>query len=144
MSATGLPVTALLQKWRAGDEHALGELMPLVYDQLRGLAARYLRSERPGHTLRATAVVHEAYLRLIDIDLPFADRVHFYAVAGRLMRRILMDWARSHNRQKRGGGAVHVTTLDDPGGLPSGGDPETLLAIDPGALAARRIRSPQS
>jgi RNA polymerase sigma factor (TIGR02999 family) len=95
-------VTELLRKWSGGDERALEKLMPLVYDQLHRLAAGCMRGERPEHTLRATALVHEAYLRLVDSDLELGDRVQFYAMAARLMRRILVDHARSLNSQKRG------------------------------------------
>jgi len=84
-------------------------LIPLVYDQLRRLASRSLRSERSDHTLRATALVHEAYLRLADADGEWQDRVHFYAVAARVMRSILVDHAKAPHRQKRGGGAEHIT-----------------------------------
>jgi RNA polymerase sigma-70 factor (ECF subfamily) len=95
-------VTELLHKWSGGDERALEKLMPLVYDQLHRLAAGCMRGERPEHTLRATELVHEAYLRLVDSDLELGDRVQFYAMAARLMRRILVDHARSLNSQKRG------------------------------------------
>lgn len=105
-------VTALLRQWGAGDKEALDQLMPLVYDQLRKLASRCLASEKPGHTLRATALVNEAYLRLIDAGASFNDRVHFFAVAARLLRQILVDHARAQNRQKRGAGAQKLT-LDE-------------------------------
>jgi len=105
-------VTKLLRQWSAGNKEALDELMPLVYDQLRKLASRCLASERPGHTLRATALVNEAYLRLVDSGMDFNDRVHFFAVAARLLRQILVDHARTHNRQKRGGGVQNLT-LDE-------------------------------
>jgi RNA polymerase sigma factor (TIGR02999 family) len=112
MSSTSKPVTQLLQELRAGDQRALDELMPLVYNQLRLLAGRFLQSERPDHTLRATALVNEAYLRLVNVDVPWEDRVHFFAMAARMMRRILVDHARSNRRVKRGGGAAKVS-LDD-------------------------------
>jgi RNA polymerase sigma factor (TIGR02999 family) len=96
-------VTQLLQQWRGGNKEALDRLMPYVYDQLRKLASKYLRSERPDHTLRATALVHEAYVRLIDSNVDWQDRVHFFAVSARLLRRILVDHAKSRNRHKRGG-----------------------------------------
>jgi RNA polymerase sigma factor (TIGR02999 family) len=96
-------VTDLLQQWGNGDKEALDKLMPIVYEQLHKLASNCLRSERPDHTLRATALVHEAYLRLVDSDVTFQDRVHFYAVSARMLRRILVDHAKTKNRQKRGG-----------------------------------------
>jgi RNA polymerase sigma factor (TIGR02999 family) len=108
MSADPQNVTILLQQWRGGDQHAFDELMPVVYEELRRLASRCLYAERPGHTLRATELVHEAYMRLMDADIGWQDRAHFYAVAARVLRRILVDYARSHNRQKRGGGEESV------------------------------------
>lgn len=101
-------ITQMLRQWSNGDKAALDELMPLVYDQLHKLAARSLRSERPNHTLAATALVNEAYLRLIDADVPWQDRVHFFAVSARLLRRILVDHARASQRQKRGSGAEMI------------------------------------
>jgi len=95
--------TQLLQQWGAGDRQALDQLMPIVYDQLHKLASNCLRSERPDHTLRATALVHEAYLKLVQADVDWRDRVHFYAVSARILRRILVDHAKSRNRHKRGG-----------------------------------------
>jgi RNA polymerase sigma-70 factor, ECF subfamily len=103
--------TELLQQWGSGNKEALDQLMPLVYEQLRRLAGNCLRAERPS-TLRATALVHEAYLRLVDSDVTFQDRVHFYAVCARLLRRILVDHARSQHRLKRGG-EVEKIPLDD-------------------------------
>jgi RNA polymerase sigma factor (TIGR02999 family) len=103
------PVTTLLLDWRQGNKDALDQLMPIVYEELRRLADRHMRGERQEHTLQTTALVHEAYARLIDVDVPWQDRVHFFAVASRMMRRILVDHAKSRSRQKRGGGAVKVT-----------------------------------
>jgi RNA polymerase sigma factor (TIGR02999 family) len=108
MSADQQLVTSLLQQWSSGNKEALDQLMPLVYDQLRKLASRCLRDERADHTLRATALVNEAYLRLVDANVAWQDRVHFFAISARLLRRILVDHARAHNRQKRGGGAEMV------------------------------------
>ncbi|HSZ60980.1 MAG TPA: sigma-70 family RNA polymerase sigma factor [Terriglobales bacterium] len=105
-------VTRLLQEWGGGNKEALDELMPIVYQQLRKLASFSLRSERPDHTLRATALVHEAYLRLVDADVAWQDRVHFFAVSARLLRRILVDHAKANHRQKRGGG-VETISLDE-------------------------------
>jgi RNA polymerase sigma factor (TIGR02999 family) len=105
-------VTRLLRAWGGGDKAALDELMPIVHGQLRRLAAKCLASERPDHTLRATALVNEAYLRLAGAESNFADRVHFFAVAARLLRHILVDHAKGHHRQKRGAGAAKLS-LDD-------------------------------
>lgn len=106
------PVSALLQRWRGGDESALNDLLPLVYHEMRNLADRYMRGERAGHTLQATALVHEAYARMVDMNIPYADRVHFFAVAARTMRRILVEHARARGRQRRGGGWKRET-LDE-------------------------------
>jgi RNA polymerase sigma factor (TIGR02999 family) len=105
-------VTQILQELCGGDRDAFDKLMPVVYDQLRKLANRSLRAERADHTLSATALVHEAYLRLIKADLPWQDRAHFYAVAARVMRHILVDHAKSSRRKKRGGG-VEKLPLDE-------------------------------
>jgi RNA polymerase sigma factor (TIGR02999 family) len=97
-------VTQILQEWRQGDENAPARLMPLVYEELRRRAAEYLRYERPDHTLQATALVHEAYLKLVDQSRAnWKDRAHFASVAAHLMRRILVQHARTHNAEKRGG-----------------------------------------
>ncbi len=97
-------VTQLLREWRTGNEQALDVLMPLVYDELRRLAQHYMRGERPEHTLQATALVNEAYLRLVDMKVTWQDRAHFFAVAARLMRRMLVDHARATHRAKRESG----------------------------------------
>ena len=102
-------VTQMLLDWRGGNEDALERLMPMVYDELRRLAGHYMKTERKGHTLQATALVNEAYIRLVDMKVSWQDRAHFFAVAARLMRRLLVDHARSHNRAKREGDAVKVT-----------------------------------
>jgi RNA polymerase sigma factor (TIGR02999 family) len=102
-------VTVLLARWRDGDPRALEELTPLVYEQLRQIASRQLAGEREGHTLSATAVVHEAYLRLLGDDTPWRNRAHFLAVAAREMKRVLIDHARTKKRQKRGGAWRRVT-----------------------------------
>jgi RNA polymerase sigma factor (TIGR02999 family) len=106
-------VTSLLQAWGSGDEHALEKLTPLVHSHLRHVARRYMAGERSGHILQTSALVNEAYLRLFDCrQLNWRDRAHFYAVCAQLMRRILIDIARSTRYQKRGGGAPHVS-LDE-------------------------------
>ena len=100
-------ITRLLLQWNAGDERALEELTALVYDELRRLAAGYLRSQRAGHTLQATALVHEAYLQLLDMrHIEWQSRAHFIGIAARAMRYILIDYARQQSAQKRGGGLV--------------------------------------
>jgi RNA polymerase sigma factor (TIGR02999 family) len=121
-------VTQLLASWRTGDDTALERLVPLVYDELHALAERHFAAERPGHTLQATALVHEAYLRLVDADLTLDDRAHFLALAARTMRRILVDHARGRRRHKRGGGQVAVT-LDE--AVAGGSEPnEDVVALD--------------
>ena len=120
-------VTRILLEWRAGDANALDELMPLVYEELRRLAAHYMRGESSGHTLQPTALVHDAYLRLIKMDLEWQDRAHFFAVAARLMRRLLVDHAKTKHRMKRGGG-LKVTLSED---LPAGGGKSIeIVALD--------------
>jgi RNA polymerase sigma factor (TIGR02999 family) len=111
-SAPVTNVTQVLLEWRSGNQEALDRLMPMVYDELRRLAGRYMRSERSEHTLQATALVNEAYIRLVDMEVSWQDRAHFFAVAARLMRRLLVDHARAHQRVKREGGAAKVS-LDE-------------------------------
>jgi len=97
-------ITSLLRRYRDGDQDALAQLMPLVYNELHRLASSYLRRERPDHTLQTTALVHEAYLRLVDQkEAHWNERGHFFAVAAQTMRRILVDYARRHKAAKRGG-----------------------------------------
>jgi RNA polymerase sigma factor (TIGR02999 family) len=104
MEPSGHEVTQLLKAWSEGDSDALEKLVPLVYQELRRMARRYMAHERPGHTLQATALVHEAYVRLVDsAHAGFENRAHFFAVCAQVMRRILVDWARSRQAQKRGG-----------------------------------------
>lgn len=105
-------VSVLLAQWRNGDEQVLESLTPLIYENLRQIARRYMSSESDGHTLSATALVHEAYIRLIGADVPWQDKAHFLAVAAREMRRVLVDHARTNNRQKRGGDWRRVTLQD--------------------------------
>src|SRR6478735_5318936 len=107
------PITLMLQEFAGGDKSALDRLMPLVYAELRRLADSYLRRERPGHTLQPTALVHEAYARLVGQDQPdFRSRAHFIGVAAQVMRQILIDHARGRNAVKRGGGQAKCT-LDE-------------------------------
>lgn len=98
----------LLDQWHAGDRNALAELTPIVYRELHRLASNYMRHERPGHTLQATALVNEAFMRFGRTPMSFADGGHFYGVAAKLMRHILVDHAKARVRKKRGGGAVQV------------------------------------
>jgi RNA polymerase sigma factor (TIGR02999 family) len=122
-------ITHLLKEWGEGDQQALDELTPLVYEELRQQAARYLRKERPNHSLQATALINEAFLRLIDVkDVQWQNRAHFFAIAANLMRRILVDHARRRDAEKRGGSQVCLT-LDE--GLAWANEPDVdLLAID--------------
>ena len=130
-------VTELLLSWRQGDAAALDRLIPLVYDELRRVARRRLRGESPGHALQSTALVHEVYLRLVDVDrMTVKNRAHFFALAATLMRQILVDHARRQHADKRGGRAT-MLSLDavSPVALPSSVD---LLALDQalGALSS--------
>lgn len=106
-------VTTLLRDWRSGDKAALDALTPLIYDDLRRIASRHLQSERPGHTLQATALVNETFLRLAGADLEFQDRAHFFSIAARTMRRILTDYGRARRSQKRGGGLTPITLQEE-------------------------------
>jgi RNA polymerase sigma factor (TIGR02999 family) len=137
-------ITRLLVDWRAGDQAALDQLMPLVHDELRRLARRHMAHERVGHTLQATALVNEAFVRLIDVrQVKWQDRAHFFAMSSRLMRRILVDFARSKGYQKRGGDAQKVSfdealiVTHEPG--------QDLVALDDAldALAAFDARKAQ-
>jgi RNA polymerase sigma-70 factor (ECF subfamily) len=122
-------VTELLSDWSQGDRAALEKLIPLVYEQLRHLAHRYMEGQRPNHTLQTTALVNEAYLRLADQTKPsFANRSHFFAVAAKAMRQILVDYAKAQQRQKRGGGASKVEL--DEAAVISPEHTKTVLDID--------------
>lgn len=107
-------ITQMLRDWSGGNREALEGLMPLVYDELHRQAAKFLRRERTDHTLQATALINETYLKLIDQrNVDWESRTHFFAIASSLMRRILVDYARSKNREKRGGGAIKLTLNED-------------------------------
>ena len=121
-------VTLLLEEWRRGDRRALDRVVPLLYDDLRTLARRALAREAPGHTLQATALVHEAYLRLAGGELSIQDRAHFLALVARVMRHVLADHVRTARRVKRGGVQQQVT-LDD-ALLPVDGGPADLEALN--------------
>lgn len=120
-------VTRLLSAWQSGDSRALERLTPLIYEELRNRARRYMRQERPGHTLQATAVVHEAFVKLVEMDVPWQDRAHFFAVAARQMRRILVDHAKMRFRDKRGG-TTTTGSVEELQGLEI--DPPTAGDID--------------
>ena len=121
-------MTQLLVAWGAGDESAFKKLAPLVYDELKRLARRYMAGERTGHTLQTTALVNEAYLKLVDIhQVKWQNRTHFFAMSARLMRRILVDFARSRRYQKRGAGAQQVSFDEALLVLDAGHD---LVAVD--------------
>ena len=136
-------VTGLLLSWRQGDAAALDRLVPLVYDELRRVARRHLRREQPGHGLQATALVHEVYLRLVDVEqLTLKNRTHFLAVAAKLMRQILVDHARRQHADKRGGGAT-MMTLDDVS-PPAQAASVDVLALDQALAALASIDARQS
>ncbi len=123
-------VTALLAAWAQGDATAAERLLPLVYGELRGIAARVFQRERAGHTLQPTALVHEAFLKLCrGGSSSFADRAHFYAVAARVMRQILVDHARGRAAAKRGGDVTRIELVGEMGGA-TGPAPVDLLVID--------------
>ena len=142
-SSLAAPVTRLLVAWGQGDQQALEQLTPLVYKELRRLAQWHLNGERPGHTLQATALVNEAYLRLVDINqIQWQDRAHFFAMAARQMRRILIDAARARGNQKRGADVRKVSLTQ---GLSVPDRPEDLIALDEalealGEIDERRAR----
>jgi RNA polymerase sigma-70 factor (ECF subfamily) len=121
-------VTQLLMDWTSGDKAALDKLTPLVYDELHRLARHYMRRERAGHTLQTSALINEAYLRLIDQNIAWQNRAHFFGIAARVMRQILVDHARAHQYAKRGGGAQKVS-LDEAANLAQGRAAD-LIALD--------------
>ena len=130
-------MTKLLLAWNAGDDQALEKLTPLVYRELHRLAHRYMARERPSHTLQTSALVNEAYLKLVDVrQMQWKNRAHFFAMSARLMRRILVDFARRRLYLKRGAGAIHVAVSDELA-IASGGTRE-LIAIDD-ALTALEV-----
>jgi RNA polymerase sigma factor (TIGR02999 family) len=133
--------TALLLAWSRGDDAAFDELVPLIHGELHRIARRHMRLERPGHTLQATALVNEAYLRLIDVkQMKWQNRAHFLAMAARVMRRILVESARSRRFQKRGGGA-QVEPLDEER-IAAGEPGRDLVALDD-ALTALASMDPR-
>lgn len=129
MAASAHQITELLVSWRNGDRAALDQLMPLVYDELHRLAHRYMKRERPGQTMQTTALVNEAYLRLVDSkEVEWRNRAHFFAIAARIMRHLLVDRARARHDAKRGGARRQVT-LDETAVISSERDLE-LLGLD--------------
>jgi RNA polymerase sigma factor (TIGR02999 family) len=141
-------VTQLLLRWRAGDEAALAALLPLVYEELRSLARRHLRHERGSHTLQRTALVHEAFLRIVDQkQVDWESRTQFYGIASQMMRRVLVDHARRRSAAKRGDGAPHVdldAVLQDEGeDLPPGRQAEIDFAAIDDALKRLEALDPQ-
>ena len=134
-------LTGLLLEWREGDKAALDRLMPLVYDELRRIAHRYVQHERDGHTLQTSALVNEAYLRFAgQRKIDWQNRAHFFAVTAQVMRHILIDHARAHARDKRGGGAIQVS-LDETAVLAEE-QTEHLIALDE-ALRSLEVVDPQ-
>ena len=130
-------VSGLLRAWGDGDRDALDRLTPVVYDELRRLARRYMRGERPGHSLQTTALVNEAYMRLVDYkSMQLQNRAHFFAVSAQLMRRILVEQARRHNL-KRGGGVQHVSLEET--AIVDDDRPADLVALDDAMNALARI-----
>lgn len=121
-------ITRLIVAWKSGDDAALQELSPHIYDELRRLAGHAMRGENSGHTLQTTALVHEAYVRLTGADLNVEDRQHFFALAARMMRRILVDHARAKRRVKRGSGQVNMTL--DLSAISSDDDDITIIELD--------------
>src|SRR5687767_2234078 len=143
MPQTQQNVTQLLIGWSKGDKEALDTLMPVVYDELRRQAARYLRRERVGHTLQTTALIHEAYLRLIDQkNVHWQNRAHFFGIAAQLMRRILVDHARTRKRAKRGGSDIRVP-FDEANAMAQGQDLD-IVALDEALERLAEIDEQQS
>ena len=125
-----LDVTQMLKEWSDGNQNIFDKLMPLVYEELRRQASRYLRKERSNHTLQTTALIHEAYLKLIDQkNVEWQNRAHFFAIAAQAMRRILVDYARERKREKRGGAAENLP-LDEAFAIVSREKSVDLVALD--------------
>jgi len=155
---SNVEITQLLKAWGQGDEGALDELTPVVHAELHRLAHHYMSQEKPGHMLQTTALVNEAYLRLVDItQVSWQNRAHFFAISARMMRRILIDFARSRNYQKRGGAVLHVSfdeaqagsrdaevlTIDDALAVSQTQDAE-IVAIDEALVALAAIDARKS
>jgi RNA polymerase sigma factor (TIGR02999 family) len=133
----GQDISTLLRAWSGGEQSALEKLTPIVYDELHRLARRHMKGERPGHSLQTTALVNEAYTRLVDYKrMQWQDRAHFFAVSAQVMRRILVDHARRHNL-KRGGAVQHVSI--DEAALVGGDEDTDLVALDDAMNALARL-----
>jgi RNA polymerase sigma factor (TIGR02999 family) len=143
MDTSAQSISQLLQRWSDGDGEALDQLTPLVYGELRLMARRYMRRQASGHTLQTTALIHEAYLRLVgQEEKRWENRAHFFGVAAQAMRHILVDYARARNMAKRGGGALQVS-LDE--ALTIGPDPGAdLVALDDALTALAKLDERQS
>ena len=136
-------VTQILSEWRNGQSGALNRLLPLVYEELRHIAARHFGQERSDHTLQPTALVHEAFLRLVEQrDVAWQSRAHFLAVASTMMRRVLVDYARAHHAQRRGDGVEHVL-LEDALNV-SGGTPMDHLALEEALVRLEKLDATQA
>jgi RNA polymerase sigma factor (TIGR02999 family) len=137
MTVSGPEITGLLRAWAEGDREALDRLMPVVYAELRRAARNYMRRERRSHTLQATALVNEVYLRLVDITgVRWQDRAHFFAIAASMMRRILLDAARARTAGKRGGSELRITLDEDVAAADQAHD---LIAIDDALRALSKM-----
>jgi RNA polymerase sigma factor (TIGR02999 family) len=143
-ASSGMATRVLIARWRQGDAAAADELTRLVYGNLRRLASSYMRSEREGHTLSPTGLVHEAYIRLSAGDLSIQDRSHFLAMAAREMRRVLVEHARSRSREKRGGAGLQQVTLDEAHRISAGNQVDVLVVEEAmerlSAVDARKAR----
>jgi RNA polymerase sigma factor (TIGR02999 family) len=126
--SSGGDITGLLNRWSQGDEEAGNVLTPLIYDELHRIARRVFRSEKSGHTLQPTALIHECYVNLVNVGVSWRDRAHFYSLAARMMRRLLVNHANARSAAKRGGGAVRVTLGDAQS--PASDDEVSLLDLD--------------
>jgi RNA polymerase sigma factor (TIGR02999 family) len=143
MTLASHEVTKLLKAWSDGDQSAMDKLMPLVYDELHRLARQHMRRERPGHMLQTSALVNEAYLRLVDqTQVRWQNRAHFFGIAARLMRRILVDEARRRHRDKRGGQMIQIP-LDEATSLPQE-QAASLVALDDALKTLAAIDARQS
>jgi RNA polymerase sigma factor (TIGR02999 family) len=136
------PITSLLIEWRRGSELAGERLLHLVYRELHQIARRRMRNERADHTLQPTALVHEAFVRMVDVEVSWQDRAHFFNLAARIMRRILVDHARAHRRIKRGAGAIKVSLVDPD--LIEAVPPTDLLDLDRALQSLQALDDRQS